>query len=392
MSRPRAAKYTGYPRVRFGSIITTYRCNAKCNMCDIWQHPTDPKTEIGTEVYSKLPEMDAANVTGGEPFLRKDLDDIVSVVKERAKRVVISSNGWHVEKTLALFEKHGNSIGLRLSIEGLPKTNDEIRGMRDGFDRALRILTTLNRMGVQDIGFGLTIQDWNAEDALELYSLAKMMGMEFASATLHNSFYFHKQDNKFEDTAGALKTLHTIAEDLLKSKRPKDWFRAYFNYGLMNYLQGNPRLLPCRMAHDAFFIEPNGDIMPCNAMDKKMTFGNLRTEAWEDIWYSQDAETAREAVRSCEKNCWMVGSVSQEMKKRIHKPLAWLVKHKVFRKPIQVPALAQHHPNYILDRGGPPAAETMHHELLPKGIRKRHRKGLKVEENADPAKPEQVEV
>jgi MoaA/NifB/PqqE/SkfB family radical SAM enzyme len=50
-----------------GSIILTYRCNAKCNMCDVWHHPTKPSEEIGLDVIEKLPEMFFANVTGGEP-------------------------------------------------------------------------------------------------------------------------------------------------------------------------------------------------------------------------------------------------------------------------------------------------------------------------------------
>ncbi len=364
-------QYTGYKKVRFGSIITTYRCNAKCNMCDIWQNPTRPTEEIGPEVYARLPHMEACNVTGGEPFLRKDLDEIVTVLKERADRVVISSNGWHVERTLALFEKHGNSIGIRISIEGLPKANDDIRGMKDGFDRALRILTTLNRMGIEDIGFGLTLQDYNVKDMLGLYQLAKMMGVEFATAALHNSFYFHKMDNRFEKLDDAIAALKALSEDLLASKRPKNWFRAYFNYGLMNYLQGNPRLLPCRMAHDAFFIDPSGDILPCNAMDKPMPFGNLVRQEWDEIWYSEAAERAREAVRSCEKQCWMVGSVSQEMKKHIQVPLKWILKHKFLGRPIEVPARNPVHPHELFGTEGPPASETMRiHEL-----RRRERHG-----------------
>lgn len=105
-------------------------------------------------------------------------------------------NGWFVDRTIRLFEKHGNSIGIRISIEGLAHANDGIRGMPNGFDHALRILTTLHRMGVKDIGFGLTVQDVNAGDVKELHELAKMMNVEFATAALHNSFYFHKQDNR----------------------------------------------------------------------------------------------------------------------------------------------------------------------------------------------------
>ncbi|MFQ6929857.1 MAG: SPASM domain-containing protein [Eubacterium sp.] len=40
--------------------------------------------------------------------------------------------------------------------------------------------------------------------------------------------------------------------------------RAYFNHGLINYIYGQKRLLPCDMSFDTFFIDPYGDVMPCN--------------------------------------------------------------------------------------------------------------------------------
>jgi MoaA/NifB/PqqE/SkfB family radical SAM enzyme len=352
-------KYTGESKLRFGSVISTYRCNAKCNMCYIWKYPTKPKDEIGVDVYEKLPQIDAINLTGGEPFLRTDLDDVVTVLKTKCRRMVISSNGWHVGRTIRLFEKHGNSIGIRISIEGLSRSNDQVRGMPGGFDHALEILTTLNRMGIKDIGFGLTVQDANAKNVMALYSLAKMMGVEFATAALHNSFYFHKDNNRVDEVPEVLNTLKMLSEDLLKSRSPKNWFRSYFNYGLMNYLQGNERLLPCRMAHDAFFIEPNGDILPCNGMDEPMPFGNLREQSWQEIWHSAKAEQVREHVRNCPKQCWMMGSVSQEMKKHVATPLKWVIKHKWLGQPITIPEKAADHPHGLFGNDGLKATETM---------------------------------
>jgi len=281
------------------------------------------------------------------------------VLKTKARRIVISSNGWFVNRTLRLFEKHGNSIGIRISIEGLSDANDSIRGMPKGFDNAIRILTTLHRMGITDIGFGLTIQDANAKDVKELYQLAKMMDVEFATAALHNSFYFHKQDNRFDSTQDAISALKELAKDLLQSKRPKDWFRAYFNYGLTNYLQGRERLLPCRMAHDAFFLEPNGDVLPCNGMDRPMPMGNLRDQSWDEIWYSEVAEKVRDAVRNCPKQCWMMGSVAQEIKKHPAQPLKWVIARKWLAREIKAPAKAHQHPHRLFGVDDLSAKQTM---------------------------------
>ncbi|MGC2300158.1 MAG: radical SAM protein [Acidobacteriaceae bacterium] len=354
-----APQYTGERRINFGSIISTYRCNAKCNMCNIWRHPTTPASEAGADVLEKLPQMNGVNLTGGEPFLRADLDNVVSILKTKARRIVISSNGWLVDRTIRLFEKHGNSIGIRLSIEGLSRANDSIRGMPNGFDNAIRILTTLHRMGIKDIGFALTIQDANARDVKELFQLARMMDVEFATAALHNSFYFHKHDNHIDLETDTLHALKDLAEDLLQSPHPKDWIRAYFNYGLMNYLQGRERLLPCRMAHDAFFLGPDASVLPCNGMDDPMPMGNLREQSWDEIWYSPQAERAREAVRNCARQCWMIGSVSQEIRKHPVGPLGWVVKHKWLNREIYIPPRKKQHPHGLFGLDDLTAKDTM---------------------------------
>lgn len=318
-------------KINFASIIVTYRCNARCHMCHTWQYPTKKEEEIGIYVYEKLPFMKTINITGGEPFLREDLDEIIGVLKKKTKRLVISSNGFFTERILKLFEKH-RDIGIRISIEGLPKTNDELRGIKDGFDRGIRTLIELHHMGVKDIGFGITVSDKNAKDMIELYRLARMMGLEFATAAIHNSFYFHKFDNRFEHPDIAINEFKKLIIELLKSKKIKDWFRAYFNYGLINYIKGNPRLLSCEMGYDSFFLDPSGEIFPCNVMEESM--GNLKDRSFEDIWNSKRAEEVRQLVKTCNKNCWMIGSVSQQMKKNLKIPLLWIIKHKFIKIPI----------------------------------------------------------
>jgi Fe-coproporphyrin III synthase len=324
---------TKLPKIRFGSIIVTYRCNARCQMCHTWKYPTKPEEEIEIGVFQKLPFMDTVNVTGGEPFMRDDLGDIIEVLKKKSKRLVISSNGYFTERILKLFDRH-RDIGIRISIEGLPKANDELRGIRDGFDHGIRTLIELNHQGVKDIGFAATMCDKNAKDIIELYHLAEMMKLEFATAAIHNSFYFHKSDNKFEHPEIAIQEFKKLIAELLRSNRVKDWFRAYFNYGLINYIKGNSRLLPCEMAHDSFFLDPLGEILPCNIMEE--TMGNLKELSFNEIWYGKEAERIREKVRNCENNCWMIGSVSQQMKKYFAKPAIWVLKHKFLKRDLDV--------------------------------------------------------
>jgi MoaA/NifB/PqqE/SkfB family radical SAM enzyme len=298
-------------------------------MCHTWRYPSKKGEEIDLTIFEKLPQMDTINVTGGEPFLRADIEDIIDILRKKCKRLVISSNGYFTDKILNLFRKR-QDIGIRISIEGLPKINDELRGIPDGFDRGIRTLIELSHMGVKDIGFGITVSDKNAKDMIELYHLAKMMGLEFATAAIHNAFYFHRFDNKFEHPDTAIGEFKKLIAELLKSNRIKDWFRAYFNYGLISYIKGNPRLLPCEMGYESFFLDPYGELRPCNVMEE--TMGNLIERSFDEIWNGSEAKRIRDKARNCKENCWMIGSVGEIMKKNIAIPVKWIVKSKFLKQ------------------------------------------------------------
>lgn len=309
-------------------LAITYRCNARCHMCNIWRFPTKKSEEVTPEDLEKLPGgYRFANITGGEPFLRQDIDDIVEVVLSKTDRLVISTNGYFTNSILRVAKKFFPQVGIRISIEGLPAANDELRGIPNGFDHGLRTLLMLRHMGINDIGFGITVSDRNARDMIELYELAEAMGLEFATAAMHNTYYFHKFDNAFHDIDLIEEQFKQICRRLLRTNRPKNWFRAYFNFGLANYIRGNPRLLPCEVGTDLFFMDPFGEIRPCNGMEASM--GNIKAKSFEEIWNSPEAERVRESVRQCTMNCWMVGSAGPAMKKRIAIPARWVAENKL---------------------------------------------------------------
>lgn len=313
-----------------GTVIVTYRCNAKCTMCNRYKAPSKPEEEISIETIKKLPEMYFTNITGGEPFIRDDLKDIVRELLKKSDRIVISTNGFFTDRIVELC-KEFPQVGIRISIEGLEKTNNEIRGLDDGFNRGYTTLKKLVDMGMKDVGFGMTVQDRNAADLVPLYNISDELGMEFATASLHNSFYFVESNNIIKDRLTVAQNFEDLVNRLLDSNSPKKWFRAYFNHGLINYIFSQKRLLPCDMSFDTFFIDPYGDVMPCNGTKEKQVMGNLNRQSWEELWNSEQAEKVRSFVRNCDRNCWMIGSVSPAMHKYIYKPAAWVIKHKFLR-------------------------------------------------------------
>ena len=313
-----------------GTVIVTYRCNARCTMCNRYKAPSLPNEEISIETIKKLPKMYFTNITGGEPFIRQDLPDIVRELYKKSDRIVISTNGFFTDRIIKLCEEFPN-VGIRISIEGLEDTNNEIRGLPDGFNRGYTTLKKLVEMKHPDVGFGMTVQDKNAPDLVPLYKKAEELGMEFATASLHNSFYFVEAKNIIHDRLMVAQNFEDLINELLKTNSPKKWFRAYFNHGLINYIFGQKRLLRCDMSFDTFFIDPYGDVMPCNGTKDKEVMGNLNESTWEELWNSKQADEVRKKVRCCDRECWMIGSVSPAMKKYILKPMWWVIRHKFFR-------------------------------------------------------------
>ena len=313
------------------SIILTYRCPMKCQMCNIWKYPTDGAKEITAEDLKSLPKLKFINLTGGEPFLRDDLAEIVEECYRHTSRIVISTSGWMEDRVIELARRFPN-IGIRISIEGLSRKNDELRGRDGGFDRGLRTLLTLRDMGLKDIGFGCTVSNHNSADMLSLYKLARELGLEFATAAFHNSYYFHKDDNVITNRDVVTADFEKLIDMQLKEPHPKSWFRAYFNMGLINYIEGGRRMLPCEAGTTNFFIDPYGEVYPCNGLEErywKESMGNIREESFEEIWNGERAARVRARVASCPKNCWMVGTASPVMKKYIKYPLKWVVSNKL---------------------------------------------------------------
>lgn len=105
---------------------------------------------------------------------------------------------------------------------------------------------------------------------------------------------------------------------------------CFFNMGLINYIEGGRRMLPCEAGSANFFIEPYGDVYPCNGLEEKYwmkKMGNIReTPNFMTIWESEQAQQVRAMVGKCPKNCWMVGTASPVMHKYIKHPLKWALK------------------------------------------------------------------
>ena len=316
------------------SIILTYRCNSRCSMCHIWQHPTLPAEEVSPATLAQLPAgFHFLNLTGGEPTLRADLEEIVDLLHPKARQLEISTNGLQSDKLERIVQKHPD-VKIRISLEGLGARNDAIRGEKNGFARKMETMRRLVAAGGRDLGFATTFQDDNADQLLDLYRLCGSFGGEMATSALHNGFQFHKIDNEPANRVRTARAVQPLIVELLNSRRPKNWFRAYLNLGLMKKILGQPRLIPCTAGRDFAFIDPWGRVYACNVRPD-LEIGDLATQSWKDILRGPRAAAARTRVARCTHNCWMVGSAKTAMRNKFFpllprlQPLAWVLANKL---------------------------------------------------------------
>lgn len=317
-----------------GSLITTFRCNAQCNMCNIWKFQTNPNEEIDASYYENLPAGLRINITGGEPTLRRDIDKIFEILYPKSRLLELSTNGYNTAKIVELANKYPNIL-IRVSVEGLPKINDAKRGIKDGFDHALRTMLELKKTKCKNIGFSVVISPDNYEDLLHLYDLCVALDVELGNSAVHNSWYFHKEDNQIESEK-ALEQHEKFVKALLTSKRRhlkdrlKDYGRAYFNRSIHRRLRGDTDEYrpPCGALSDFFFIDPWGNVTPCNGSREEWKIGNIKEDSLENILASDKARETMEKVRNCKRNCTFIVTERHDMMRRPWVPIMWILKNK----------------------------------------------------------------
>jgi len=326
------------------SIITTYRCPMMCNGCKISQDSSLEENELRPEELQKLPNVKRINLKGGsgEPFIREDLNEIVRVCFTKSPRVVISTTGWFEERILKLAEEFPK-IGIRIIKEEFSCKTDDTPVKLGGFNRGLHILLRLKEMGLDDIGFGYNVFENDPEEMIALYGISRDHGLKFNTAAFNKFQVVPKIEKKLDNKEDVCVNFEKLIDLQMKGNRPKSWFRAFYNMGLINYLEGNRGMLPCEAGTVNFFVDPYGEIYPCNVSEENRaskSMGNIRESLqFNELWESEKAQKVRKMIRKCPNNCWMESTASPVMKKYIRHPAWWVVKNKlrsIQGKPIKI--------------------------------------------------------
>ncbi|MFH1580063.1 MAG: radical SAM protein [Thermoplasmatota archaeon] len=320
------------PRDAF--IAVTYACNARCQMCNIWKTP--PANLLRPDEYSKLPlSLRTINISGGEPFLRSDLVEVVREIHSILPnaRLVFSTNGSMTETVISKLNQiraFHPRIGVGVSIDGIGPTHDKIRGVPGIFDRAISTVKKLKEAGYADLRIAMTLVEGNVREVKQVYELSRKLGVEFTMTLAHDSdVYFKKSNNISPGLLTAVsEELPDVLQCQLRSGSAKDWFRAYHTWGIMDAKHRQRSTSNCEAGRRYFFMSPEGDVYPCNVLNEKI--GNISSVgSWDDLFTRETEERMRRIVLSCRMDCWMICNARSMMIAHPLRTTAWVAKNKI---------------------------------------------------------------
>jgi len=316
-------------------LALTYNCNARCTMCDIWKIKNSP--ELTLEDLAKLPSsLLDVNLSGGEPFLRKDLPEIVAVVKKTCPkaRLVISSNGFLtpvIDKAMTKILKIAPDIGVAFSVDGIGEMHNTMRGIPGGFDRVMDSLKLLKGMGMTNLRLAFTITEQNITHFDKVYDLAQELGVQFTHSFAQSSeFYFGGKQNINNPRRDLLEAAYGhIINSELKSWNVKRWLRAYFANGMFKFITSKNPILDNAPGRDFFFLDPSGDIYP--SVMHNVVLGNIhKVDNFAKFWQGAEIDEKRKKVDGLKVPVWMICTARTAIKKHPLLVGMWILKNKLF--------------------------------------------------------------
>jgi MoaA/NifB/PqqE/SkfB family radical SAM enzyme len=281
--------------------LITQRCMCDCRSC-LWKHNEyeDVPTEDIKRFYAQAAEEGflAAAFSGGEPFLRKDLGEILRFVKEEADMaILLFTTGWFLEERMDEALPYIDMLMLSLD-SARPERHDEIRGLPGLFDRLMAAVDRANQR-YPDLSkqFNVCVQKGIAEEIDDLIAIATETGLRMSFDVI-TEFRHGKDDSHFVDTDMGLspQELRSICTELLERKRQgapilnSELYFKYFVDGRPGYRCHLPKLALC-------MVDGRGNVEDCLDLDRPIV--NIRDMPLKEIMELPRFKQLRQDAESC---------------------------------------------------------------------------------------------
>jgi MoaA/NifB/PqqE/SkfB family radical SAM enzyme len=314
------------------TFSVSYRCNSTCKTCNVWRKRVQ---DFSLDEYEKTFRHLGHSpywltFSGGEPFLRADLIDIVLAACRlcRPGIVNIPTNGLMVDRIIRGVERlvqgaPETQIVINLSLDGIGAQHDEIRGVPGNYAKLLESYAGLRRLGAPNLTVGLhtVISQFNIEHFIPLHQHVR-------EELQPDSYITEIAEERVElDTIGlditpssdkyAQVVDHLVADI---DEHPADGvaevaqaFRRHYYQIVRQTLQEERQVLPCYAGIASAHIAPNGDVWTCCIRAEPM--GNLRSADYDlhRVWGSESAHALRGSIRRGECHCPLANAAYTSM-------------------------------------------------------------------------------
>ncbi|MBN1914204.1 MAG: glycosyltransferase, partial [Candidatus Omnitrophica bacterium] len=331
-------------------IELTYNCNSKCIMCDLWDRPkrfvSYGNDELSSDEIrrllddsSRLQKIKCVVLSGGEPFLRKDIVDLCGVFKRGVpdSSVGILTNAMATDTILdrskeILDKFQPRSLWLGSSLDGIGKSHDRIRGVEGAFSAFHKTVERCKKeLPSVKLSTTFTLTPYNIDQLLPVKRFADREGMDFFA-----QFVVPKEGReKFKWTNEHLRAARTEIEEIIQelinktednfSLGPLDKVRdknlisqLYYWSNLVEY-QVHPKRIfkKCITGSKFAMLNPYGDLFFCPIL-KNMLVGNIREESLDSLWMSERARKIRNYIEEGRCHCWLVCTVFPVLEKALN--------------------------------------------------------------------------
>ena len=324
---------------KFHPMTLTYSvtaaCQSRCKTCQIGamfcQDPTRPQKDLKLDeiekIFKSMKPVYFFNMSGGEPFMRDDLPDIVELACKYLKpRVVHTPTNailsdkiiQNTEKMIQIVRAYDATVPVTVkpSIDGVGEKHDEIRGVKGNFNCLLKTIDGLKKLEEKYDNFhlelGTVISNFNINDLDEIEDFVHSLGVEsYRNEVAECRTEFFNLTDPITPPADVYQRLikdfaRKVEDNIGKKKklaRTTEAMRVVYYDIAGKILEQKRQVIPCYAGVSNVHINYDGGVWPCCVLGYDQEMGNLRDYDYDfqKLWHSKKADEVRKYIKG--KNC-----------------------------------------------------------------------------------------
>ena len=305
------------------TLSLTYKCNSKCKTCKIWKLKKLFEKELKTEEWIKIIKSFGKSpfwitLSGGEPFLRKDLEEIVNAINQynQPRIITIPTNGIiNSSKRIEVMLKSLDECTLiiNFSLDGIGKLHDFLRGVNGNWKKLLRMYKDVKKLKKKYenliVGVHTVLSKWNIDHIPKLYTYVKnkLKPDQYIAELAENR---KELQNLGEKIAPPSEKAAKILEFLSQKTQEERWekisrltkiFRIkYYNY-VKNLLLKRQEYITSYAGFASVHLTPLGEVWDCAVEGNELGKLEEFDYNFKKLWKSKKAEAVRRKVKKTHK-------------------------------------------------------------------------------------------